>query len=364
MSNALVTCTFTGTVSSVRVQGQGQIVLVEPSVFNGARVRLEGAEIEGQTKIELDLSTVGLKYFDPIGLSESPCDEYDATYRVTGDKKYIVDIVKGGSHGGLQGVVPGISQTCANGCQIVWGSARKYVEISKSGGPFDLTGPFLGDAEETCHDSMTGRKGAPRPSTIELDGASGTIDCNGATEHWTGHRTFIDSGRGVLDLRVIRIENGSLHVDMTYEPPPNQTMTLIVGGGIAFVLVAGCVWAIWWFRRLRQRKMQQQSVVVAQTSEVTPEMSKRITKALIDAFPSETKLAQLLSHSALDKKLANIAGERRPLPDMIFDVVERARTDKWILDLVREAHAANSGNAELRAIVQELGIGQSTDSAA
>ncbi|MDF5720227.1 MAG: FxSxx-COOH system tetratricopeptide repeat protein [Rhizonema sp. PD37] len=77
---------------------------------------------------------------------------------------------------------------------------------------------------------------------------------------------------------------------------------------------------------------------------------KEIHEALLDAFPTESSLEQMLSFE-LDKKLREIAGEGN-LQQIIFRIIETAKAQGWIEDLISAAKKINPGNVKLQAITQ------------
>ena len=81
---------------------------------------------------------------------------------------------------------------------------------------------------------------------------------------------------------------------------------------------------------------------------------KEIHEALLDAFPTESSLEQMLLYE-LDKNLKRIAGSGN-LQEIIFKIIQTAEAEGWIQQLIRAAYTANPGNSKLRAIAQALKI--------
>ncbi|KYC42143.1 signal transduction protein [Scytonema hofmannii PCC 7110] len=79
---------------------------------------------------------------------------------------------------------------------------------------------------------------------------------------------------------------------------------------------------------------------------------KRLRDALISAFPNYSSLEQLLDLD-LDKKLNQITQDSN-LQTVIYQLIQIAQAQGWLVDLVQAARKENSGNSELAAIAQEL----------
>ncbi len=79
---------------------------------------------------------------------------------------------------------------------------------------------------------------------------------------------------------------------------------------------------------------------------------KKIQEALLDAFPTESSLEQMLSYE-LDKNLKAIAGSGN-LQEIIFKIIETAEAQEWTEDLIHAACSANPENSKLQAIAKTL----------
>ncbi|MDF5731568.1 MAG: tetratricopeptide repeat protein [Rhizonema sp. PD38] len=79
---------------------------------------------------------------------------------------------------------------------------------------------------------------------------------------------------------------------------------------------------------------------------------KEIHEALLDAFPKESSLEQMLSFE-LNKNLDAIAGGK-DLREIVFYLIREAEAQGWIEDLVRAAYRTNPENSKLKAIAQTL----------
>jgi tetratricopeptide (TPR) repeat protein len=79
---------------------------------------------------------------------------------------------------------------------------------------------------------------------------------------------------------------------------------------------------------------------------------KELQDALIDAFPDTTSLERMLAYE-LDKNLTAIAGVGN-LQDIVFKLIQTANSQGWVEDLALKAHKYNSGNFQLKAIVENI----------
>ncbi|KYC43484.1 hypothetical protein WA1_10485 [Scytonema hofmannii PCC 7110] len=85
---------------------------------------------------------------------------------------------------------------------------------------------------------------------------------------------------------------------------------------------------------------------------LTSQQRKKLQDALIGAFPERSLLEQLLDYE-LDKKL-NLITQDSNLQTVVYQLIQRAQSEGWLIDLVRAARQKNPGNSQLRAIAQEL----------
>ncbi len=79
---------------------------------------------------------------------------------------------------------------------------------------------------------------------------------------------------------------------------------------------------------------------------------KQLRDALMSAFPERSLLEQLL-YFELEKKLNQITQESN-LQTIVFQLIQAAQAQGWLVELVRAARKENPGNLELAAIAQEL----------
>ena len=79
---------------------------------------------------------------------------------------------------------------------------------------------------------------------------------------------------------------------------------------------------------------------------------KQLQVALIGAFPNTASLEQMLVFG-LDKNLRAIVGEGS-LQDIVFQLIQTAEAQGWLVKLVRAARQENPGNSELEAITLKL----------
>src|SRR5579883_845708 len=93
----------------------------------------------------------------------------------------------------------------------------------------------------------------------------------------------------------------------------------------------------------------------------SPQQLKKLRDAIIEAFLSKSSLKQLLFFE-LNKNLDEIAPESN-LQDVVFTLIQAARAEGWLGELVEAARKERPGNKGLQEIAQEL-LGQGRDSVA
>lgn len=79
---------------------------------------------------------------------------------------------------------------------------------------------------------------------------------------------------------------------------------------------------------------------------------KKLRDALISAFPQRSLLEQLLDFE-LEKKLNRITHDGN-LNIVVYQLIQSAEAEGWLIDLVRVASTENSGNVLLKEIAQEI----------
>ena len=79
---------------------------------------------------------------------------------------------------------------------------------------------------------------------------------------------------------------------------------------------------------------------------------KQLQLALINAFPSKSSLERLL-YFELEKNLNEITKDS-DLQDIVFNLIQTAETQGWLVDLVRAARKENPGNSQLSRIANTL----------
>ena len=79
---------------------------------------------------------------------------------------------------------------------------------------------------------------------------------------------------------------------------------------------------------------------------------KKLTDALLDAFPNKALLEQMLSFE-LDKSLDSTAGGDN-LRVVVFNLIRIAEAENWVENLINAACRSNPGNQLLRDIAAEL----------
>ncbi len=84
----------------------------------------------------------------------------------------------------------------------------------------------------------------------------------------------------------------------------------------------------------------------------TPQQRKKLRDALINAFPERSSLEQLL-YFELGKNLNEITKDSN-LQYVVYQLIQTAEAQGWLLTLVRVAQKENPGNLQLSAIATEL----------
>lgn len=81
---------------------------------------------------------------------------------------------------------------------------------------------------------------------------------------------------------------------------------------------------------------------------------KALETALLSAFPTRDALTRMVYHQH-GKNLEVIVGNG-PLLDVVFKLIQTARAQGWLLDLIRGAQAENPGNVELADFCRAMGL--------
>ncbi|WP_243146789.1 GUN4 domain-containing protein [Scytonema sp. UIC 10036] len=84
----------------------------------------------------------------------------------------------------------------------------------------------------------------------------------------------------------------------------------------------------------------------------TSQQRKQLQDALMSAFPERSLLEQLLDYE-LDKTLNQITQDSN-LKTVVYQLIQRAQAEGWLVELVRAACKENPGNSQLEAIATEL----------
>lgn len=90
------------------------------------------------------------------------------------------------------------------------------------------------------------------------------------------------------------------------------------------------------------------------TMKLTGQQYQQFAAALLDAFPSQMKLVQMLRFR-LDKNLPAISLGTN-LQDIVFDLIGAAEAEGWTAKLLAAARESNPGNPELLAFAQQFGL--------
>ena len=86
--------------------------------------------------------------------------------------------------------------------------------------------------------------------------------------------------------------------------------------------------------------------------ELEAEQYKEFTEALISAFPTRQKLTQMLRFGS-GKHLEAIASGGN-LQDIVFELLQAAEAEGWLIELLEAARKANPNNAKLEAFYQKI----------
>ena len=82
------------------------------------------------------------------------------------------------------------------------------------------------------------------------------------------------------------------------------------------------------------------------------EQRNKLSQAILSAYPTFAKLKMMVSYE-LDRNLDSIAGGSN-LEEVVFNLIDRAKTEEWLEDFIHAARNANPGNSDLKAIAEEL----------
>lgn len=88
---------------------------------------------------------------------------------------------------------------------------------------------------------------------------------------------------------------------------------------------------------------------------LTGEQEEQFIYALVDAFPNELRLGQMLQFR-LEKSLAELAGSGGPLFDLAYRVFVDAKAKGWTDQLIVAARESNPGNERLLVFAQQFGL--------
>jgi nucleoside phosphorylase len=213
MPNGDGTCTFHGSVDSIRIKGVGPVKLTGHEPFAGApRVTLDGAWV-GSSELSA-LVVERPEYLVPVGMNPSrlspggPFAPYDVTYRA--GPPVVIDVGAGGWNGFIRGAVQGHPECASQTCDVSWSGPAKRVRLEAApGGPATvLAGPFPlhGDALATEKPSV---------AEVTVQGAVGELTCTGSgrTDKLAGAQLIFRRGaRGQLYVGALSLEGGRLTV--------------------------------------------------------------------------------------------------------------------------------------------------------
>lgn len=84
---------------------------------------------------------------------------------------------------------------------------------------------------------------------------------------------------------------------------------------------------------------------------LTGSQYKQLAEALLDAFPSQQKLTELVQYQ-FDKNL-NVIAIGSDLKEIVFKLIQTAEAEGWTDKLIAGARASNAHNSKLFAFAQE-----------
>lgn len=88
---------------------------------------------------------------------------------------------------------------------------------------------------------------------------------------------------------------------------------------------------------------------------ISGEEHEALCEALNSAFPDRFHMERMLKHR-LNKNINQIASESLDIAAASYKIVEEARSNGWLWDLVKAAHGANPGNREIIEFCRKVGV--------
>lgn len=88
--------------------------------------------------------------------------------------------------------------------------------------------------------------------------------------------------------------------------------------------------------------------------EITGDQLRRIEAAILDAYRSTDDLERLLLFF-LNRRLSHHAALRRPLPMVVFQLIQAAESEGWLRSLIQSAVADRPGNGMMQALAEPSG---------
>lgn len=221
-------CVFTGTAASVRVRGVGPADLTPRAVYSGAdSVGLRGAQIGKEMVLVLDHPAELV----PVDVNAAGA-LYDATYR--GGSPAVVRIEAGGAPGHFRGQLAGAPECAREACPIAWVGKTNTVSLQRAdGAPLALTGAFpYGDAAAPATAEQ-------HVEEVAIEGAVGTLRCNGTDTAIQDEPLGFTSGAGGLRLAPLRLEAGVIHLEVRGDSGAlhlSRVVGIAAGGTLLLVL--------------------------------------------------------------------------------------------------------------------------------
>lgn len=333
MGAPLGPCSLEGSFASIEVHGRGHAALIEPDKpFEGAKVRLTGAQIEGHRDANRWIQ--GHTRLEPVKMSRGE-DLYVVTYEA--NPYLTIDIAEGGRDGAFQGTLPGVD--CSDRwCKIAWTARAKKVEVDGAPKGALLVGQL-----------PLAPKG--QLSKVIVRGvAAGKLRCSDGERALSGDFEWAGGDYGALTVKEVRYEQGHLTAIVHDARPPVQLDTgmslkalWVLGGGAAVVAFAVLTWVV------RRRRRGAPGSKRADDGH----RLKEFQDALLAAYPEWASLEGMVRFG-LDQKLNQLAPDKVRLGETVFELLKWAEAHGKLDALLAAALQGNSGNPVLVAYAEQV----------
>ncbi len=101
-----------------------------------------------------------------------------------------------------------------------------------------------------------------------------------------------------------------------------------------------------------KQELPEDQEAILENMNLSGQQRKKLTDALLDAFPDKASLEQMLLFE-LDKSLDIIAGGSN-LQDIVFNLIKTSKAENWIEDLINAALNSNPGNQLLKDVANKV----------